>query len=127
MVSTEALGNVICLPESHRLGLNACWINSRYVLARPMPPGYRKLESRLSCGCTSCFARAGRPSIFLPTLGQERPSKDISNLLSGGPTACEASEANLKSTFRLTTSPALFRTRIVASGSVWPNEVTPLK
>src|SRR3989442_1228928 len=47
----------------------------------------------LSSWATNCCASGRRGTIFRPRIEKLRPSNDISKLLSGGPTAWEASEA----------------------------------
>src|SRR5581483_3428660 len=111
--------------EFHHSGLNAAWIIAAYVVLRPFflsASGPRTL----SVGETSCCASGFRPSIFRPRSGNVRPSHDISTLLFGGPTACDARLAFGMRTMT-GTGPDVVTWRTVAFGSFGPKGLAPLK
>src|SRR5262249_34850688 len=81
---------------------------------------------RLSVLDTTWPSRGRRPSIFLPSLSQSRPAADISVLLFGGPTACEAVLALFRRTAVWLTSPRSFATSTRAPASAAPNGLRPL-
>src|SRR5262249_59049677 len=61
-------------------------------LSRPRDPAYG--PRTLSSGSTTCSPNATVPasSILRPRSGNRRPANDISRLLSGGPSACDAAD-----------------------------------
>src|SRR5206468_4797630 len=112
--------------EFHHLGWYARRIMSAYVVARPVPPATAMAPSALSSFFTSWPSSGRRPSIFLPSLNQSRPAADISVLLFGGPTACEAVLALFSRTATWLTSPRSLATSTRASASAAPNGSRPL-
>src|SRR5262249_50108324 len=112
--------------EFHHLGWNAARIMSAYVVARPVPPATAMAPSELSSFFTSWPSSGRRASIFLPSLSQSRPAADISVLLFGGPTACDAALALFSRTATCATSPRSFATSTRAPASAAPNGLRPL-
>src|SRR2546425_10115112 len=116
---------------NHHCGWKTFLIRSVYLRVMPLVPGevfcLLKAPSRLSSVATSCCPRATRleDSSFLPTSANLRPAKDISRLLSGGPSAWEAAD---KLGMRTETKLALPDTTwtTLAVGSRAPMGFTPL-
>src|SRR5438093_2629270 len=89
---SEKLFSICTDPPSHRSFLNASWIIPTYVALRPLPPPdvFASRPSTLSVGSTFCPLSGIRFISLRPSCGNERPSHDISVMLFGGPTACDA-------------------------------------
>src|SRR5437879_1844952 len=82
----------VVLFESHHSGWMAARIIASYFIVRPVPGVALRVPRTLSSGATRCDASARAATIFRPKSTKVRPAKDISRLLSGGPTACDARE-----------------------------------
>src|SRR5262249_5647842 len=112
--------------EFHHFAWKPARIMSAYVVLRPVPPATAIAPSRLSVFDTIWPSSGVRPSIFLPSLSQSRPAADISVLLFGGPTACDAVLALFSSTATWLTSPRSLATSTRAPASAAPNGLRPL-
>src|SRR5262249_38383364 len=106
--------------EFHHFAWKPARIMSAYVVLRPVPPATAIAPSRLSVFDTIWPSSGRRPSIFLPSLNQSRPAADISVLLFGGPTACDAVLALFRSTATWLTSPRSLATSTRAPASAAP-------
>src|SRR4051794_30680671 len=93
----------------------------------PRPVGSTSAPRTLSRGLTICVRSGRSDSSFVPMSDSVRPFEDISTGLPGGPTACEASDAFVLSTWTGVTLPVASALPTVAAVSREPNGATPLK